>query len=405
MVRSLGRTALAVVALLGMGAGVARAQENRLADAPMHLGPLYVTPTLELVQFGIDNNVFNENGSPASDYTFRGGPRVVVELPLSRLRVTASSTIDYLYFHRFTNLRGFNLDLDTRAELRLRRVTLFFEDSFRNTTDRANLEIDARARQMQNSTEAGLNVQLFPKLAIEIAARASYVEFAQDDLVTTALARTLNRTTDAMSASVHYALSPLTTLSLTGETRREHFESSGNRDSESWSATTKMAFQPRALISGDAAVGYRKLQGQELSLPAFAGLIADVGLSSTLFGSTVLGVTARRNLEHSFEPFEPYYVADGFGVSIVRRLTRMFDVRMQAERVHHRYRRFQSGTAAGGPSGRVDTVRNYSGGVVRRIGQSIEVGLDLAYWSRRSNQRADVGYEGLQAGLTSTYAF
>lgn len=273
MVRSLGRTALAVVVLVGMGAGVAHAQENRLADAPMHLGPLYVTPTLKLVQFGIDNNVFNESGGPASDYTFRGGLRVAVELPLSRLRVTASSTIDYLYFHRFTNLRGFNLDLDTHTELRLRRVTFFFEDSFRNTTDRPNLEIDARARHMQNNTEAGLNVQLFPKLAIEIAARMSYIEFAQDDLVATALANTLNRTADATSASVHYALTPLTTLSLTGETRREHFEFSGNRDTESWSATTKMAFQPRALISGDAAVGYRKLQGQELSLPTFAGLI------------------------------------------------------------------------------------------------------------------------------------
>ena len=162
LVRSLGTRALWVVALLGMGLGGAHAQDEPLADAPMRLGPLFVTPTLELVQLGFDNNVFNESGELASDYTFRGGPRVAVELPLSRLLVTASSTIDYLYFHQFTNLRGFNIDLDTRTELRLRRVTFFLEDSFRNTTDRLNLEIDARARRMQNRTEAGLNVQLFP---------------------------------------------------------------------------------------------------------------------------------------------------------------------------------------------------------------------------------------------------
>ena len=403
--RSRGVRGLWFVALLGAGAGVAHAQENPLADAPMHLGPLYVTPTLELVQLGIDTNVFNESGDPVSDYTFRGGPRVAVELPLSRFLVTASSTVDYLYFQRLTHLRGFNVDFDTRAQLRLRRVTFFFDDSFENTTDRLNLEIDARARHITNSTEAGLNVQLFSKLAVEIAERQSFVEFSRDDLVGARLANTLNQTTSAARAAVHYALTPLTTLSLIGEARQERFESSGTRDTESWSATTKVELQPRALISGEAEVGYRKLQGRDVSLPDFAGLVTAVGLSSTLFGSTMLDVTARRDIEHSFEVFEPYYVAEGAGASIVRRLTRAFDVRMRVQQIHHRYRRFQSLTVVGAQSGRVDTVRNYSAGVVHRFPQGTAVGFDLGYWSRRSNIRTDLDYEGLRAGITSTFAF
>lgn len=405
LIRSRGARGLWVVALLAAGSGVAHAQENPIADAPMHLGPLYVTPTLELVQLGIDTNVFNKNGDPVSDYTFRGGPRVAIELPLSRLLLTASSTVDYLYFQRLTQLRGFNVDFATRAELRLRRVTLFLDDSFENTTDRPNLEIDARARHITNTTEVGLNVQLFSKLAVEIAERQSFVGFSRDDLVGARLANALDRTTSATRAAVQYALTPLTTVSLIGEARQERFESSGTRDTESWSATTKVELQPRALISGEAEVGYQKLQGRDVSLPDYAGLVSAVGLSSTLFGSTVLDVTARRHIEHSFEAFEPYYVADGAGVSIVRRLTRAFDVRMQVQQVRHRYRRFQSPTVVGAQSGRVDTVRNYSAGVVHRFPQGTAVGFDLGYWSRQSNLRTDLDYEGLRAGITSTFAF
>lgn len=405
LVSPLGARVRSVVALLAVGVGVARGQNSPIADAPMHLGPLHVTPALELVQFGIDSNVFNESGDPASDYTFRGGPRVSVELPLSRLLVTASSTIDYLYFHDFTDLRGFHVDLDIRTELRLRRVTLFFEDSSRNTTDRLNLEIDARARRAQNRAEVGLDVQVFPKVAVEVAARKSSIEFARGDLVGDALGRTLNHTTQAARMALHYSLTPLTMLSLIGETRRERFESARNRDNDAWSATTRVEFLPRALMAGEAEVGYRKLQGQAVSLPDFTGVIADVGLSSTLFGATVVHLDAGRDVEHSFEPGEPYYVADRLGVSIVRRLSQRFDVRMRAEHVHLRYRRFRSAAGDRGLSGRVDTVRNYSAGVVRRLGRGTEIGFDIGYWSRRSNQRADVGYDGLQVGLTSAYAF
>lgn len=394
-----------VVALLVMSASLAHAQDRPVTDAPVRLGPLLVTPTLELVQFGVDTNVFHDGGDPASDYTFRGGPRVSVELPVRRLLVTASSTIDYLYFHEFANLRGFHVDLDTRAELRLRRVTLFLEDAFRSTTDRLNLEIDARARRLEHRTEAGLNVQFFPKIALELAVRESFIDFSRDDPVGHALGAVLNHTTRATAVALQYSVTPLTAVSFIGETRQERFDTSVNRDTDAWSAATKLEFHPRALMSGEAAVGYRRLNGRAGSLPSFAGLIADVGLSSTLFGSTVLSVEAGRDVAHSFEQLEPYYVADRVGFSVVRRLTQRFDVRARTEHVHHRYRRFRASVTDSGLSGRVDAIRYYSVGLARRFGRGAEIGFDIGYWSRRSNQRIDVGYDGLQIGLTSTYAF
>ncbi len=53
-------------------------------QARNHLGPLYLTPALQLRNIGVDTNVFNTSVNPKSDFTFTVGPQADVWLPIGR---------------------------------------------------------------------------------------------------------------------------------------------------------------------------------------------------------------------------------------------------------------------------------------------------------------------------------
>ena len=114
---------------------------------------------------------------------------------------------------------------------------------------------------------------------------------------------------------------PLTTIAVRYENLRDRFEFSPGRDADSYSVMPGVEFKPRALISGTAYVGYREFTPREpLQLPAFSGLVAQLGLSYTLLGSTTFGVSFRRDLTYSYEELQPFFVDTSVGASIRRAL-------------------------------------------------------------------------------------
>jgi hypothetical protein len=73
------------------------------------------------------------------------------------------------------------------------------------------------------------------------------------------------------------------------------------RDADSWRVMPGVEFAPQALIKGSAYVGHRKFTPLlPRVLPEFSGVVADLGLSYTLLGSTVFGVSYRRDLTYSY---------------------------------------------------------------------------------------------------------
>ena len=384
---------------------LALAQEADVrSDAPVHLGPLFITPVLELARLGVDSNVFLSEGNPQSDFTITAGPKVDIALPLRRFVVTAETVTDFVYFKQFKNQRGVNFTMNLRGELQLARLRLFVEDSFLNTRERPNLEIDARARRQENATRAGVGVGVFRKLEVEVSARQASLEYDRHDPLGAGLARQLNSNFVATSAAVRYKATPLTTLEVTAETRKEQFSSAPDRDNESWSVVPGIELNPRALISGTAKVGYRSLRGSSSVLPPYQGPVAAVELDYTLLESSTISFTADRDIAFSFQVFEPYYVSTGYGVSFEHRFTDRFEIDVGTRWFDSEYRAFVS-TANAAPTGRVDTWRSYSVGLQRRLNRSTTIGVDASHFSRRSNRAGLRDYDGLLMGLTSTFAF
>ena len=287
----------------------------------MQLGPFYITPVLDLSHLGIDTNVFNTSGQQQSDFTLTAGPKINIAVPLRKFVLTADTVTDFVYFKQFENQRGVNFELNLRGEVLLRRVRFFAEDSFLNTRARPNFEIDVRARRKENAARAGVSIDIYSKLEIDLEASQAVTEYNDDNIAGANLARSLNRDAVAASTSIRYAVTPLTTISMRGEMRNDRFTFSPARNNDSWKVVPGVQFAPRAIVSGNAEVGYRSLRGIDASLPDFSGPVAAVNLSYKLLGSTTIGVTASREVEFSFELVEPYFVVDGYGASVRHQFT------------------------------------------------------------------------------------
>jgi hypothetical protein len=420
LIRNLG-TAVAVLALPVMASaqstGAERVDEVR-SEASGHLGPLYFTPQVQLKELGVDSNVFNAAGEPKSDFTFTVGPAADAWLPVARralLQVRAGT--DLVWYANYNSERSIDPQVAGRAEIYIRRLTLFAGNEYLNTRQRLNYEIDVRARHIENNATAGAAVRVTPKFSVELAARLEDTRFdsdAQFDGVR--LQRTLNQKTTGFSVAPSHRLTPLTTIVVRYERTEDEFEFSPARDSRSVRVMPGVEFKPRALIKGSAYMGYRRFTPSAAGvLPDFSGVVGQLGLSYTLLGSTTFGVSYARDLTYSYEESRPFFVNNWVGASVRRALGRRFDVLASADRHVYDYRDLlvQPAAVLDGDLAvieprlvepRLDTTWNYAGSVGYRIGKG-RVGFGVSYWQRDSNVRNFRDYDNLRFGTTATYGF
>ena len=165
-------------------------------------------------------------------------------------------------------------------------------------------------------------------------------------------------------------------------------------------------FKPRALIKGSAYVGYRRFTPSVAGvLPEFSGLVAQLGLSYTLLGSTTFGVSYARDLTYSYDEVQPFFINNWVGASVRRALGRRFDVLVSADRHLYAYQDLLVQPVVDlALAPRTDTTWNYAGSIGYRIGKG-RVGFGVSYWERESTTRNLRDYDNLRFGTTVTYGF
>jgi len=379
-------------------------------DARMHVGPLYLTPTVHLKELGVDGNVFNESVQPKSDFTFTMGPKADLWVPFAR-RALLTTTVanDLVWYAKYDSERSVNPQFTSRAEIYLHRITLFGQNAYLNTRERPNYEIDLRSRHTENDATAGIDVRVTPKLSFEAAAVRGITRYESDAYFDGAsLRKTLNRDTTGIRIVGRHHLTPLTTLAVRVEDLQDRFPFQPARDSDSVRVMPGVEFKSRALINGSAFVGYRRFTPlTPAELPEFSGLVSHLGLSYTLLGSTTLGVTYRRDLTYSYEALQPFFVNDNVGASIRRALGSRFDVLLSGDRFKYAYRNLIVPSAL--PTAlmpqRIDTTYSYSGSLGYRVGRTGRIGFGVSYTDRTSVGDSVYTTKGLRAGTILSYGF
>jgi hypothetical protein len=371
----------------------------------LHAGPFYMKPGILLKELGVDTNVFNQAGEQKSDFTFTVTPQADVAVPFARrglLKATLGA--DAVYYAQYATERSIDPQAVVRAEGYVHRVTLFVEESYLNTRQRPNYEIDLRSRHLQNDLAGGAEIRLTPKLSAEIARSYGQTRFDGDSFfLGQRLRDTLNRNTDAYTVTVREKLSALTTLGARYERQQDRFPFSGVRDTDSFRVMPGIDFKPKALVSGSAWVGYRRFTPRSPLLPSKSGLVSQLGLAYTLLGATTFGVTYDRDYQFAFETANPYFIDNSAGVFIRRAVGGKFDVLGNAARHRYSYERLITQPSLAPP--RIDTTDNYGVNLGYRLKRQTRVGFGASYFTRRSTVALNRSYDGLRVGTTVTYGF
>jgi hypothetical protein len=373
-------------------------------ESRMHLGPLYMTPTIALKELGVDSNVFNAAGEQKSDFTFTLGPKMHLWVPVARRALfQGTAATDLVWYAQYDSERSVDPQFTGRGEIYVRRITLFAESRYLNSRQRLNYEVDLRARHVSSGFGGGLGVRLTPKFSVEAEGHQDEIKFEADSFFDGAsLQRMLNQRTTGLTLSARHKVTPLSTLVLRTERLEDEFPFSPARDSRSIRVMPGVEFKPRALIKGSAFVGYRRFTPSQIgALPEFSGIIAELGLSYAFLGSTSVGVTYTRDLTYSYEELQPFFINNSVGASVRRALGRRFDVELGTTRNVYDYKNLL--TTGVSLAERQDVNWRYSGGVGYIVGQG-RIGVGMSYWQRDSTSTSR-DTNNLRFGTTVTYGF
>ena len=373
----------------------------------LRVGPFLVEPSILLKELGVDTNVFNQAGEKRADFTTTVAPQAAIAIPFARRALVKTLLgTDLVYYAHYASERSVDPQGAVRAEVYARRLTFFFEDSYLNTRERLNYEIDLRARHLQNDLSAGVAVRATSRLAVEVAVRDSRIRFDGDDYFQgQRLKETLDRDSQVFSVTARQRRNGLTTFGLRYENQTDRFPLSPIRDTDSFRVMPGVELRPRALLNGSAWVGYRRFEPKATVLPSQAGLVSQLSLSYTLLGATVFGVTYDRDYQFAYEALTPYFIDNSVGVFIRRAIGARADVRANVARHRYDYQPIVNGPILAGLVDRVDTTDNYGINVGYRLKRQTRAGVGVSYWTRDSTGLDWRNYTGLRFGLTMTHEF
>lgn len=373
------------------------------SEARGHVGPFYLTPGVRLKELGVDTNVFNAAGEQKSDFTFTVAPMLNVSVPMARRALfTTTLASDLVWYAHYDTERSVNPQVTARGEVYLNRITLFGETAQLSTRQRPNYEIDGRSRRAEDTVLTGVRVALTSKFSVEVGGHRDGIRYDGDaEFDGTNLQRTLNRETRGVQLTARHRLTPLTTLAVRAQLDQDRFSLSPARDSDSYRVLPGIEFAPQALLKGSAYLGYRKFTPLvPRDLPAFSGLVGELGLSYTMLGATAFGLSFRRDLTYSYSEFQPFFVDTALGASIRHALGSRFDVLCSGDRHVYDYRSFL--TAGLDDARRVDTTWNYAASLGYRIGRGGRIGFGASYTTRASTNLLRA-YDNLLFGTTFSY--
>lgn len=399
--RMLARRVRPLVPLVLLAAGTPATAQDPSSGAAITAGPVRLMPRLEIKEVGIDDNVFNDAENPQEDFTATMTPRLNLEMRFGSAQLTSGTFVDFVYFRTFADQRSINRGAEARFGLVEGLLRPFVAGSLIDTRERLNAEIDARARRRQATYGGGLGVAFTTRTTITLSARRATREFADDAAFRNVdLGRSLDLQTDTYEASLAVALTPLTTWLLTAGVDRDRFTEDARRDADAQRIVTGFAFDPTALVSGRAVVGYRRFDPVDPALPEVKGLVGSASLVYAMESTRLEGLL-EHDVRYSFEDLQPFYLLTLLRVTLTQRIAGPLDVQGTIGHQRFAYRDYSGAEE----STRADSFRVYGGGIGFRLGETARLGLNIEDSRRRSDERPDRRYDRRRIYGSLSYGF
>ncbi len=387
------RRVLPIGLAMHLSASIAWAQpsapdQDPLESMQFRFGPMGLSPTLSITEFGVDSNVFNDAVDPRDDFTMTIVPRLLARLRSRYVQLSGSVATGFVYFHEFDEERSINFNTDVRGDFELGLFRPYVSASYLNTHDRLNAELDIRAPRTQTSVAGGTRVLVSPRTGLVFNARHSRLDFEEGSIFEgVPISQTMNSTTNTVDGGLEFYLTPLTTLTVTGTFVRDRFEQSPERNADSFEILPSLKFDAPAIIQGTFMVGYRRFEPDDPLLAGYTGVVARGSLTYTLAEWTKFDLTLSRDVQYSFEPADPYYIGTGLRLTVTQQLNEYLDVRGTLGFDQLAYRTFEPFEEA-----RTDRATTFGAGVGYRFRPNLRVGVDVEY-AQRTSDRAERQYD------------
>jgi hypothetical protein len=393
-----GRAAAIAVAFVLTSAPSLCAGQNPdpIPPGTIVLGPLQITPSILLKDTGIDENVFNEAVDPKRDFTLTLAPGAQVRLRMRRLRLSYTTTTEYVYYRKYASERGTNAASAARAEFDLGVLKPYGMISGVNSKARLNTEVDQRARRHELSYGAGVAMKVGWRTNLLVNATQTAIAFDPDaEFRGVDLRQSFDGRKRGADVGIALALTPLTTFTVSVGREQQRFERSPDRDSNTWRVTPGFSFSPTGVVTGSASVGYRRFTPLSPTLPGYSGLVSAVTVGTTFYGRHQMLVLFNRDVQYSYETANAYYVGTGGTMTWTLSVVGPIDVRATAGRHVMDYGRVDAQAGA-------DKLTTYGGGVGYRFPNRARLGINTEWLRRDSNRSAERGYRNRRifAGLT-----
>jgi hypothetical protein len=401
---------IGVITILCIRATVSYAQEtppagDPLEGMPIRVGPLGLSPTLTITNFGIDDNVFNDADNPQRDFTMIVTPRVRARLRNGRTLWSGALATGLVYFKKFDDERSIDYAADGRVDVDLDWFRPYALALIHDTRERLNVELDVRAPRTQTTIAVGGRAIVSPKTGIVFDARQVGVNFAEGVVFEgVPLSQTLNSGVRTITGGVELYVTPLTTLSVTASREQQRFDLTPERDSNTFRIMPTIRMEAPAIIEGSLSVGFRRFDPLSPELPDYSGLVMQGSLSHTFVERTRVDLMVSRDVQYSFELNEPYYLTTGFRVVVNQQLREDLDVRVTGGRDRLEYRAEELRPDALPDETRTDLADLIDLGVGYRLRPTFRLGFDVEY-ARRSSDRTGRDYHRTRFFGSMTYGF
>jgi len=334
---------IALILTSGFVAGeTVRAQSpppQAIESMPVRFGPLGLAPSVALTNVGVDSNVFDDPSNPQDDFTATMAPKLTARLRTRKVLFSYTGAVNFVYFQRLSSERSIDSTTGVRADADFGRLQPYIDIGHVHTKERLNAELDARAPRTQWNYAAGTRLLLASRTAVVAGVRRAEINFDPDArFLGVDLSEMLNSRANTADLGLQMTLTPLTTFSLTGSLQEDRFERAPERNADSLRILPTLQFAPDALVRGSVSVGYRRFAPRRSDLPDYNGLVAQAGLGLTFLGRTTFDLSFLRDVQYSFEEFQPYYLSTGGRLTITHQLVGRTDVQVTGGRQTMAYR-------------------------------------------------------------------
>jgi hypothetical protein len=353
--------------------------------AQIAFGPFALYPSLQIVDAGIDDNVFNDAEAPQSDYTLTVASRLLGVIRLGGNELLFQTGNDYVWFQDLVSERSSNAQYAVRFNLSASRFKPFIGAERVRTRARPSPEIDTRARRIDRSVLGGLGFDLTPRTSLTASVRFDESNYEDGEFFRgVALDDTLNRSGRGGEAGVRYAVTPLTTLSVLGGYQEEKFGANHVRDLKRYTLGPTVEFSPEAAIRGRASVAFEIFEPDSPELTRRTGVTYQAALNWSLYGRTEFDLGTGRNISYSYLDTEPYYQLTNVRLQVTQPLAWRFDLFAGGNWNHMAYRWRFGAQAGDDQAARVDRATGANAGVGINVGRGFHVRVGLEKTRRRS---------------------